>query len=301
MEINYTIIIPHKNTPDLLQKCLDSIPVRPDVQVIVVDDNSDLGKVDFSNFPQWQGEKYECYLTKEGRGAGYARNVALKHAVGKWLIFADADDFFHPCLTDFMDQNMGADVDLICFKSDSINLSTGQIAHRSDGINSRIDIAIQSGDFHPVLMYACPTRKVFRRQLIVDNEIAFNEVPCANDVVFMAKVVSCNPRCAASDICAYCVTSNEYSIMTRTRRSPQSQEVRVQQDVEAAAFYKKVLTLSSDDKYWFFETWYQLYQLSMIRSLKYVVSMCTTVGCGPFIYNFLSRMKRKFNRNRHEK
>jgi glycosyltransferase involved in cell wall biosynthesis len=41
---NYSFIIPHKNCPDLLQRCVDSIPDRDDVQVIVVDDNSDEGK-----------------------------------------------------------------------------------------------------------------------------------------------------------------------------------------------------------------------------------------------------------------
>lgn len=56
-DINYSIIIPHKNTPDLLQYCLDSIPVRDNVLVIVVDDNSDTNKVDFNNFPKWRGGK----------------------------------------------------------------------------------------------------------------------------------------------------------------------------------------------------------------------------------------------------
>ena len=94
MMINYSIIIPHKNTPNYLLRCLDSIPLRDDVQVIVVDDNSNPEKVDFDHFPQWKGKHYEYYLTKEGRGAGFARNIGLEHAVGKWLLFADADDFF---------------------------------------------------------------------------------------------------------------------------------------------------------------------------------------------------------------
>ena len=51
MIYNYTIIIPHKNTTDLLRKCIDSIPKRNDVQVIIVDDNSDADKVDFEHFP----------------------------------------------------------------------------------------------------------------------------------------------------------------------------------------------------------------------------------------------------------
>ena len=42
MEILYSIIIPHKDIPCLLQRCLDSIPPRDDVQIIVADDDSSL-------------------------------------------------------------------------------------------------------------------------------------------------------------------------------------------------------------------------------------------------------------------
>ena len=57
--INYTVIIPHKNIPELLQRCLDSIPERDDIQVIVVDDNSDESRVSFDHFPCWGGNDYE--------------------------------------------------------------------------------------------------------------------------------------------------------------------------------------------------------------------------------------------------
>lgn len=36
----FSIIIPHYDIPDLLMRCLESIPVSEDIQVIVVDDNS---------------------------------------------------------------------------------------------------------------------------------------------------------------------------------------------------------------------------------------------------------------------
>lgn len=72
-----TVLIPHKNNQVLLEKCLSSIPLRDDIQVIVVDDNSDPEIVDFNHFPRWSGINYECYFTKEGRGAGFARNEGL--------------------------------------------------------------------------------------------------------------------------------------------------------------------------------------------------------------------------------
>ena len=40
MTPTFSIIIPHKEIPDLLMRCLKSIPVSEDIQVIVVDDNS---------------------------------------------------------------------------------------------------------------------------------------------------------------------------------------------------------------------------------------------------------------------
>jgi hypothetical protein len=37
---SFSIIIPHFNIPDLQMRCLKSIPISKDIQVIVVDDNN---------------------------------------------------------------------------------------------------------------------------------------------------------------------------------------------------------------------------------------------------------------------
>ena len=107
-EIAFSFIIPHKNTPDLLQKCLDSIPRRDDVQIIVVDDNSDPEKVDFDHFPGLEDSMVEVVFDKKGGGCAYATNIALDHAVGKWVVRADADDFFCPDIAVAMDENRDA-------------------------------------------------------------------------------------------------------------------------------------------------------------------------------------------------
>ncbi len=39
--INFTVIIPHKNLPLLLDRLINSIPIRDDLEIIVVDDGSD--------------------------------------------------------------------------------------------------------------------------------------------------------------------------------------------------------------------------------------------------------------------
>ena len=110
MAYTFSIIIPHKNIPSLLQRCLDSIPMRDDLQIIIVDDNSDPKKVDFGNFPGLNDARCHVIFTKEGKGAGYARNIALNIAASKWVLFADADDFYSTdILNEFLDKYKNSD------------------------------------------------------------------------------------------------------------------------------------------------------------------------------------------------
>ena len=76
---HYSIIIPHKNTPRLLERCLCSIPTWDEIQIIIIDDNSNSESVDFSHFPGNGRKNTEILFTKEGKGAGYARNLSLIH------------------------------------------------------------------------------------------------------------------------------------------------------------------------------------------------------------------------------
>lgn len=45
-------------------------------------------------YPELSRPYLEFIRASKNGGAGYARNVGLEHAKGKWLLFADADDFY---------------------------------------------------------------------------------------------------------------------------------------------------------------------------------------------------------------
>ena len=49
---SFSIIIPHKGILDLLMRCLRSIPVSEDIQVIVVDDNSSDADTYLDTYPE---------------------------------------------------------------------------------------------------------------------------------------------------------------------------------------------------------------------------------------------------------
>lgn len=188
--INYSIIIPHKNIPKLLDRCLNSIPIRDDVQIIVVDDNSDPEKVDFTEFPGLDRPNTEVYFTKESKGAGFARNIGLGKAKGKWLIFADADDFFNECLNRLLDDYKDADADLIYFQTNSVDNNT-LVEKNSRGVyyNYWIKKSVEKGEIENNIRYRIhpPWGKFFSHKLIKEHKIKFDEVITSNDVMFSTK------------------------------------------------------------------------------------------------------------------
>ena len=110
--INYSIIIPHKNSPELLDRCLASIPKRNDIEIIVVDDYSDENRR-----PQINREDVDViYITKEeSKGAGHARNVGIEAAAGIWLVFADCDDYYINNAFDKLDAFRETEYDIIFY------------------------------------------------------------------------------------------------------------------------------------------------------------------------------------------
>ena len=182
----FSVIIPHKNTPDLLQRCLDSIPRRDDVQIIVVDDNSDPKLVDFEKFPGLNDNNIEVYFTKEGKGAGYARNVGMSHAKGEWLIFADADDYYYTDnLSKLMDMDIPNEYDVVVWKSEYVYLDGTSFVIGEDANDQENENIIRKNTTDKLyLNYVTPWAKMVRRKLCNDKSIIFEEVKYANDEIF---------------------------------------------------------------------------------------------------------------------
>lgn len=182
----FSIIIPHYNIPDLLMRCLDSIPVCEDIQVIVVDDNS-LGADTYpERYPRLSRPYLDFIRTTKGGGAGYARNVGLEHATGKWLLFADADDFFAENMLEILKPKVNSEADIVFFRkkgvlSDDIH----QESEKDHYLDEIMDIYLSTGDDLPIrTRHFVPWGKIIRRDLVNRHSIRFDEVKYSNDCYF---------------------------------------------------------------------------------------------------------------------
>ena len=249
MKYAFTIIIPHKNVPDLLQRCLDSIPKRDDLHIIVVDDNSDSKIVDFDRFPGLNNPQCTVIFTKEGKGAGYARNVALKSSDSKWFLFADADDYFSNDLNAFLNQYKHANADLVFYENITIDCETGKNVEKDLMVKEYAKQSTSLNNFNPLrYMTHAPWTKMVNTELIKKHDIHFQEICAANDVWFATQVGHYANQIIVSDIKIYVRTIRKGSLFYSFKA--ENLLARIEVGYKVNAFLKKENKLE-----YYAETW----------------------------------------------
>lgn len=181
--MTYSIIIPHKDIPDLLQRSLDSIPQREDIEIIVVDDAS-------SVVPQITRGNVRLIPLPTNRGAGHARNIGLQQAQGKWILFLDADDFFLPNAFDTLDRYVDCDKDICLFYPNRYDCDTLEPSDILYPKNFFMDYYLgRIGKRMLLLNQMVPHGKMIRRQFFLDHpEITFPESLAAEDLLWNCKM-----------------------------------------------------------------------------------------------------------------
>lgn len=238
---NYSIIIPHKNSIALLRRLLSSIPEREDIQVIVVDDNSSLKEEEWAIFPGLERKNVTCIFNKEaGRWAGGARNIGLEKATGKWIIFADADDYFEPLAFEYFDKHIETDVDIIYFNVISRFSDTGLPSNREETVrplllqytaaNKRSEMLLRL-NFHE------PWAKMIRHTLIEEHNLTFEEVRWANDVRFTTAIGIYAKTIDVDLNIVYCITVAKGSLVHQ--RSLESRRCRYEVMLRANRFLRE--------------------------------------------------------------
>lgn len=210
-----SIIIPHYNSVYSLQKLLKSIPETRHIQVIVVDDRSN-EKIDELNTikRKYHGRNF-LFLENEtnSKGAGTCRNIGLQHAIGKWILFADSDDFFVDSFYNIVREYFQSKYDVIFFSPISVEVDTGNESDRHIPFEQIIKNFLGRKDWKSEVdiryNFHVPWSKMIRRSFILENNIAFDEVIASNDVMFSTKVGYYMQKIHASNDVIYCVTRSQ--------------------------------------------------------------------------------------------
>ncbi len=233
--IDFSVIIPHRNSKETLPRLFETIPVSPSIEIIVVDNSDEPLTKDEIDI----NREYSLYWAEPKRFAGGARNVGIENSRGKWLVFADADDYFTPNAFDDFYKFIDSEVDIVYFGMDGIYIETGERSDRGDRFTNMVkkylsgkidEKAIRSG-------FSSPCSKMVKRELVSKHNIRFDEVAANNDDFFALQAGYFAKTITAYDSLVYVYVATAGSIMHK--RDAKTMLVRLEVILRCNKFKKE--------------------------------------------------------------
>ena len=186
-----SIIVPAYKAEQYLNQCVDSLLAQTlsDIEILLVDDGS----------PDRSGEICDNYAKQDKRirvihqqnqGVSVARNVGIKAASGKYLMFVDSDDWVDPdyCKEPYeLAERTGAD----CVMFKYVWYENGRYEQKEDypeGEKTKLEaMNLMNGG-----VGIGPSNKLFRRELF--DEIQFPEGRRYEDIVVLPRLVQASRK-----------------------------------------------------------------------------------------------------------
>lgn len=278
--MKYSVIIPTKNNPEQVKRCIDSIPEREDIEILICDDNSD---AEF--LPEIKAlceERNNALLIPSDHSAwaGHARNMGADNAKGEWLIFSDSDDFFDAGFWKEIDYiTEQSEADIIYFNVKGVYSDTLEPASRGSRYSKYVDDFCdgkKNAEERLRYYHMVPWGKVFRNSLIKEQNIRYDEVKASNDVMFNIKAGSLAPIIEAHKLLMYYVTVSHNSLTKKKDK----ELLRCRYEV-LIRHYKYVLSLGKP------QCAYNMLQFAIRYSKPY--------GLSEFVYYLKKMIKNRIN------
>lgn len=175
-EKKVSIIVPIYNSEQYLTKCLDTLvrQTLPDIEIILINDAStDTSPLIMDEYQKKYPQLIVQIHQEKNAGQGAARNMGLRMANGKYILFVDSDDYVDVdiCKKLYL-QAEATSSDIVCCEYYETNASsTREISPYSTQVMGELDYKKRKVliSVHAV----GPCAKLVRRQLLIENELFF--------------------------------------------------------------------------------------------------------------------------------
>lgn len=190
----------------LLRRCLESIVsqglCRENYEIIVVDDESTISPKHIVDEFVYRAN-ISLYVQKHNR-QGAARNLALRHAKGKWIQFVDGDDYLFPhAVSSCLEKAEANGLDLLLFGFRKV----GEEPCQPKGYNGLSAIISGNEYMQRYNLFGSCCTLLFRRSLCFDEcygePLFFTEQIYLEDEEFVTRLVWRAQRIAQTDKVVY--------------------------------------------------------------------------------------------------
>lgn len=187
--IKVSVIVPVYNTESYLRRCLDALvnQTLEELEIILVDDGSTDGSGEImKEYVQRYGERVKLF-SKENGGQASARNMGIKLSTGKYIGFVDSDDYVEPKMFEIMYQTAEQDqCDMVeCRYRYLCDEGKKTKEYRARGhirqYRNQREMFINT--------QASPCNKLYRREVLMQEDIDFPEGLIYEDTAFYIKTI----------------------------------------------------------------------------------------------------------------
>ena len=216
-----SIIIPTYNSELTVEKTVLSILNQDgpsNYEIICVDDGSTDGTWDKLRNLTTENSEVSCYRQTNQKQAA-ARNNGLTHATGKYIMFADADDYWLPGMLEAVVRNLGSELTILGIKKDYSAKMVVETRSGMAGSKTRQDL-ITNYLTNNLEMDVGVWNKVFSKVIIDEYHLHFSNGNFFEDSLFVMKyLVHVNPNNIVYEEMPYYVL-NKHENTTTSQFSP---------------------------------------------------------------------------------
>ena len=190
-----SVIMPIYNEGRVLAETFECLRLQSyqNLEIVCIDDGSLDDSTEIERNYAKRDDRIRLYLLNHV-GAANARNFGLMKAKGKYIIFLDSDDLYHPnfisCMVDALESS-NADM---CLCESDVFYSLFERPRPHIRFNARFGQGLyQRESFGRDLFqigYGYPWNKMFRLEFLLQCNLTFQRVRCFNDCLFSAKAIS---------------------------------------------------------------------------------------------------------------
>jgi len=194
-----SVVLPVYNGQDYLQSTISSLQAQTlrNAEFIFVDDGSTDGSVHLLEQAMGADERIRL-IRQPNTNAGAARNNGLANARGKYVVFLDSDDTFHPhLLAHAYDRAEAFQAQVVCYDADIIRhpdmtTETPDWLQHSRQLPTELFSAQQKPDH--IFQLLNPWTHFYLRKYIQEQGFRYQSQYSANDAHFTMMAMACAER-----------------------------------------------------------------------------------------------------------
>ncbi len=206
-----SVIVPVYKKELYVENCIKSILNQSfkDFEIICVDDHSPDRCGEILKRLADGDSRLHIITNAVNKGAGISRNIGMQRAMGKYVLFLDADDFYE---SGFMENAYRycemRKLDILIYDYWTYNNYSEERVERHMPMVFQQMLGnknyFSDEEKHRFLFQICTASswiKMYNRQFIVDSDITFQDISSANDILFNQLAGACAKRIGYVNCC----------------------------------------------------------------------------------------------------